>query len=170
MRKGVAVFDLGGGMGRLFFRFEKYLDYPSDLTWAVCEVPAAAQRGEGAKETEQRLLFTTRAEYAAAADILIASGSLQLIETPLWDMLSRLPAKPPHLLINRVPLYDGPRFVTLFNMGPAIAPCHVWNRDDFIQRLGDCGYSLIDLWSAPELSCSIPFIRTARSRSILACI
>jgi putative methyltransferase (TIGR04325 family) len=158
MPKGGAVFDLGGGMGRLFFCFAKYLDYPPDLTWTVCEVAAAAQRGTAcAKENGQRLLYTTRAEDAANADILIASGSLQLIETPLWDTLSRLPVKPPHLLINRVPLYEGTGFVTLFNMGPAIAPCQIWNRDDFIKHLEDCGYSLIDRWSAPELSCSIPF-------------
>jgi putative methyltransferase (TIGR04325 family) len=158
MTKDTPIFDLGGGLGRLFHGFKKYLQFPADLTWTICEVPAAVRRGrELAQAIDPRLSFTTCTMAASSAAILIASGSLELIEAPLWTSLSQLAAKPSHLLINRLALGEGPSFVTLFNMGPAITPCHIWNRDDFTKHLEDCGYTLIDRWSVPELSCTIPF-------------
>jgi putative methyltransferase (TIGR04325 family) len=159
LRPRLTIFDLGGNVGLLFYGFKKYLNYPPDITWTVCEVTAAISRGTRLAEerNEQRLFFTTDIEEAAAADVLIASGALQLIEAPLWITLTRLSRRPPNLLINRVPLYQGPSFVTLYNMGPAIAPYQIWNRQEFIRHFEDCGYELVDTWAVPERACSIPF-------------
>ena len=159
LKQGMVIFDLGGNVGLLFYGSKRYLNYPPDITWTVCEVPAAVSRGKVLAEerNEQRLFFTTDIEGAAGADVLIASAVLQLIEAPLWTTLARLPRRPRNLLINRVPLYQGPSFVTLYNMGPAIAPYQIWNRQEFIKHFEDCGYELADMWTAPDRSCSIPF-------------
>ena len=105
------------------------------------------------------MFFTTDMEQMASVDILLASGALHMIEAPLWDTLAKSLDQPRHLLFNRVPLYDGPSFATMYNIGPAITAYQVWNRSEFMRHLEDCGYELIDLWATPEWGCSIPFHR-----------
>jgi putative methyltransferase (TIGR04325 family) len=60
------------------------------------------------------------------------------------------------VLVNRLPLYDGPRFVTLQNGGPVFYPQYVFNRDEFIASVGAAGYELVDSWDnmAPAV---VPF-------------
>lgn len=68
-----------------------------------------------------------------------------------------LAEKPQHLLINRLPLYDGEQFVTLQNGGQVFYPQYVFNQSDFINSLIDLGYELVDRWEDHELTCIIPF-------------
>ena len=103
------------------------------------------------------LSFTTEFEHANGVDICIAAASPQLVEQPFSQLLSRLSAKPKHLLINKVPLYDGPAFVTLQHLGPAVCPYHVFNKREFIDSITSLGYELVDSWPVAQLSCYIPF-------------
>lgn len=159
LKPEMTVFDLGGSTGLLFYGFRKYLAYPAGLRWTVCDVPAVTSRGgELAKVNEvKELSFTTRIEDAEAADVLLTSGSLQFIPTPLWVLLARLSERPRHLIINRVPLTDGAGFVTLQNIGRAICPYQIWNRTEFMQAIENVGFEVIDSWETPEFSCYIPF-------------
>jgi putative methyltransferase (TIGR04325 family) len=92
-------------------------------------------------------------------DILLASGSMQYLASParlLQNMLDRR-IRPSHVLINRLPLYGGPQFVTLQNGGLVYYPQYVFNRETFINSIENLGYGLVDAWPDTADSCVIPF-------------
>lgn len=152
------VFDWGGYVGRTFFVFARYMALPSGLTWIVSDVPAVVALGEKFRKPAcgSRLFFTSDFKGLEAADVLIASGSLQFIESP-WRPLADLQRRPRHVLVDKVPAYDMPSAMTLQNMGPAILPNHLFNRTEFVERFRLLGYRLVDSWSNPGLDCRIPF-------------
>lgn len=152
------IFDLGGNVGVHFYVYERYLAYPSDLRWTVCDVPAIMAAGQALAATKGRrqLGWTTDIADADGADILLGSGSIQYIAS-LADLLATLPTKPRHLLLNRLPLYEGAQFVTLQNGGQVFYPQYVFNRRDFIHSLQALGYELVDVWKDTVDSCRIPF-------------
>jgi len=160
LQQGGTIFDLGGHVGIQFYAYHKYLKYPAGLNWMVCDLPEITKEGQALAQAqnEQSLSFTNRMEDADGANILIAAGSLQYIESPsLSGLLSKLEHKPHHLLINKVPLYDGDQFVTLQNGGAAFHPQYVFNRQEFIDSLTAIGYHLIDCWDVDTHPGYIPF-------------
>jgi putative methyltransferase (TIGR04325 family) len=163
-----SVFDLGGNTGIKYYAYKKYLTYPSNLKWTVCDVPTVTQGGEvmATKRESQGLTFTNAPRDADGVDILLAAGAVQYIETSFGQSLVSLNRKPKHLLINKVPLYAGKSFVTLQSIGTVICPYHIFNRDDFIGSITRHGYELIDTWETQETTCSIPF---HPEKSIRAC-
>jgi putative methyltransferase (TIGR04325 family) len=151
------VFDFGGNVGIHFFLYEKYIKYPPYLQWTVCDVPAITKTGEElALQMKKELKFTNNFEAANDNDILIASGSLQYVVNFAGE-LSKLPNKPKHLLINRLPLYSGNQFVTLQNGGRVFYPQFVFNKEEFIDCLVEIGYELVDIWKDRTDRCWIPF-------------
>lgn len=159
LRSGVRVFDFGGNVGISFYSFEKYLNYPKDLEWVVCDVPSVVKAGQNLanQRKETRLSFASRFEDADGFDILLASGSLQYIARPLGELLSRLKRPPRHVLINRLPLHDTRECVTLQNIGVTVCPYYVFRKDRFITDVQASGYELQDLWTDATHSCMIPF-------------
>jgi putative methyltransferase (TIGR04325 family) len=159
LKKNPRVLDLGGYLGLSYNWYKPYAIYPQDLRWTVYDVPNVVQSGLGILEREPNpaLHFTADFAEAATANVLLASGSLQFCPETLAAMLAALPARPAHLLINKLPATHLPSFYTLHNMGPAIAPYRVCNRADFLASLEALGYQLVDSWKNPELSCFIPF-------------
>ncbi|GAC1362279.1 MAG: hypothetical protein NVSMB42_21870 [Herpetosiphon sp.] len=160
MKDGVKVFDLGGNVGIHFYAYERYLNCPPDIRWTVCDLPAIVKAGEELAHEEGRteLAFTCRHDALAEADIFLASGSIQYIES-LAGLLAPVARKPAHLLINRLPLYDGKPFVTLQNGGQVFYPQYVFNKTDFIASVEAIGYTLVDIWEDTIDSCIIPFHR-----------
>jgi len=154
-----SVFDLGGYVGISYYSYKKYLDYPERLQWRIYDVPAVIQAGEelAARNRCSDLCFTNRFEEAGRADILLACGSLQFVETPLAEKLAALGQKPKHIVINKLPLHSGKTFVTLQNMGPAVCPYYIFNDEEFIRSIRDLGYALVDRWENPEFGARIPF-------------
>jgi putative methyltransferase (TIGR04325 family) len=157
----IRVFDFGGHVGVQFYGYQKYLSYPAGLRWRVCDVPAvvaagralAAERGES-----ERITFTTEVSDADGFDGLIAAGSLQFVPgPPLAESLEKLARPPRHLLLNKIPLRDGPAFVTLQNAGTSFVPQHVFERGVFIRGLARLGYEIVDEWEDRVHSCHIPF-------------
>ena len=103
----------------------------------------------------QGLQFTTKLESALnGADIWIASGSIQYFEDAHPSKLLRQSdLRPRHLLLNKLPLYDGEDFVTTQNLGEgAFSPVHVWNRAKFLRSICMHGYLLHDAWDVPDRS------------------
>ncbi len=153
------VFDFGGNVGIHFYSYLNYLNYPSDLVWKICEVPAIALAG---KELAKRracsnLEFTDCFKEASGADIFLASGSIQYVKS-LAESIENLEKKPSHLLLNRLPLHDTEdRFVTLQNGGQVFYPQYVFNKAQFLESFLLIGYELIDVWEDKEESCIIPF-------------
>jgi putative methyltransferase (TIGR04325 family) len=158
LREQHTVFDFGGYLGLSYNWYRPYLTYPESLRWIVYDVPAVVREGQQilAREPDAHLQFTDDFTRAAEAGILLASGSLQFAEPSFAAMLAALSTRPPHLLINKVPLADNSKFFTLNNTGPAIAPYKIERRADFLASLEALGYTLIDSWKNPELACFIP--------------
>lgn len=151
------LFDWGGNTGISYFSFRRLLRYPHDLTWLVNDVPAVVKEGLAQMQLHpsEGLKFTTTLECLSRADILLAAGTLHFIEDP-FEMLRRQPALPPHVLLNKVPVYSQPAAVTLQNMGTALLPNHLFNETDFVNQFVALGYRQIDAWET-ELACHIPF-------------
>jgi putative methyltransferase (TIGR04325 family) len=151
------VFDLGGDVGNRYLAFRKYLTYPDNLTWLVNEIPAVVEVGRtiAREEKASHLQFTTEYTRLAEADILLASGVLQVLED--WSgFLRRAPSLPRHVLINRTPVGDQPHMVTLCAIGVSFNPYHIFNRRSFVGAFVDLGYRLVDEWLASDLDCRIP--------------
>jgi putative methyltransferase (TIGR04325 family) len=157
---GATIFDLGGHVGIHFYAYAPYLVYPPGMRWIVCDVAEVATVGArmAASRSAEALTFTTRVADADGADVLVSAGALQFVESPpLATTLGGLARRPSHLLLNKLPLYDGDSFVTLQNGGPHFIAQHIFNRDAFISAITSVGYRLMDAWADPMHSCFVPF-------------
>lgn len=154
----ISIFDFGGNVGIHFYAYEKYINYPEHLKWIICDLPEILKAGKEIAERRKRLklLFTDKFEEASGKDIFLASGSIQYVEN-LSSSLCALPEKPKHLLINRLPLFEGSQFVTLQNGGKVFYPSYVFNKNSFIDSLNKLGYEMVDIWEDRVDSCIIPF-------------
>jgi putative methyltransferase (TIGR04325 family) len=151
------LFDLGGDVGSRYLAFRRYLSYPDNFTWLVNDIPAVVALGGtiAQEETAPHLQFTTDYSRLGEADILLASGVLQVLED--WNgFLQRAASLPRHILINRTPVGDQPHMVTLCAIGVSFNPYHIFNRRSFVAAFVDLGYRLVDEWQTPELDCRIP--------------
>jgi putative methyltransferase (TIGR04325 family) len=153
------VFDYGGHVGLAYHAFERRVQYPSDLAWRVCDLPSMVTQGrELARQRDARgLTFTSESTEADGFDVLFSQGALQYIDRPLSRLLEALSHPPRHLLLNQIPLADGPGFVTLQNTIVAYTPYRIFSRLEFLGSLQALGYELVDAWRTPELAVHIPF-------------
>lgn len=150
------VFDIGGSVGVHYYAYRQHLTYPPALVWTVREVPTLVRRGRdlAAQQDAPGLTFTDALDASdAAADVWLSAGALQYVEGAAslgaWLAASRRP--PAHVIINKLPLYDGPAFVTLQNIGDgAFAPFHVYQRRRFVAEVEAAGYHLVEAWQTPE--------------------
>ncbi len=155
------VFDFGGHVGVSYHGWRQYLDYQPGLRWLVEDVPAIVKVGaEIAKERPSAgLEFTTDVLDARGCDVLLAAGSLQYVDEPLAALLPRIGPLPRHLIVNKMPLGDGPSFVTVQSTGRAFHPYRIDNRDQFVGSVTALGYRVVDDWTNRETHCEIPFTR-----------
>lgn len=154
------IFDWGGNVGISYFAYRRCMEYPDGITWLVNDVPSAIALGRhmAAGESASGLRFTEDLDELPSANILLAAGSMHLIEEPM-RALSRVPRLPEHVLINKLPAYDLPAAVTLCNMGTALCPYHLFNRTEFIAGFERLGFTLIDQWRNDDMGCRIPLHR-----------
>ena len=66
---------------------------------------------------------------------------------------------PRHLIVNKMPLYDGEPFVTVQSTGRAFHPYRIDNREAFASSVTALGYRAVDDWVNSEQSYSVPFTR-----------
>lgn len=155
------IFDFGGCTGLTYRAYAPYLHFPDAMEWTVYDVPAVIAAGrQHQNETlsvEKHLKFTDRIEDASCSDIFLAAGSLHYCNEDLSEFVHRLSVPPQYLLLSKLPLCAGPSFVTLQNMGPAIAPYRIFNVDEFHREIEALGYRVLDQWSNPDVACYIPF-------------
>jgi putative methyltransferase (TIGR04325 family) len=155
------VFDFGGHVGVSYHGWRKYLDYRSGLRWLVHDVPAIVKVGvELARDRPSAgLKFTSDIADARDCTIFLAAGSLQYVDEPLPAMFQRIGTLPRHLIVNKLPTYDGETFVTVQSTGRAFHAYRIYNRDAFVAEVAMLGYRLVDDWSNREQHCEIPFAR-----------
>ncbi len=153
------LFDLGGNIGLSYFAFRRFLGTPEGRRWVTYDVPAVIALAKDSVRAEEApgLEFTDDFAAASGCTVLLTSGTLQLIETPLSEMLRGLTDLPRHVIINRTPLTTQAAYYTLLNVGPAIYPYGILNRDEFVQSLAGLGYEVVDEWQNADFRCSIPF-------------
>lgn len=152
------VFDLGGHVGVARYAYDRYLDFPENLTWQVCDVPAVVEAGAtlAREKGMSGLTFTAERANASGADLYHAAGVLQYLEEPLAELLGVLAEKPRHVLINLCAFTDREPFVTLQNIGTAFCPYVIHRKADVFAGMGKLGYRLVDEWTNPGKSCTLP--------------
>jgi putative methyltransferase (TIGR04325 family) len=153
------ILDAGGHVGTKFRAFRTHLDLDNNIIWVVYDVPAVVRAGQAFAERDhlQRLSFIDDLSKAPNADVLLASGLLQYLDIPFSDLLKQLPTLPRHLVLNKVATRDGPTVVTLENFGCAEVPYQIRNREEFETSLLSLGYEIVDQWSIPNFSHTIPW-------------
>jgi putative methyltransferase (TIGR04325 family) len=158
-----SVLDIGGSVGVHCYAYRLYIDMPPEVTWRVVEVPAIVSIGRklATERGAAGLFFTDDLEEAltsAGAEVWISAGALQYMEDARpGDLLKRCREMPMHLLLNKLPLYEGDDFVTTQNIGEGcFAPMHVFNRHRLIRGVEELGYTLRDRWAVHERSLYLP--------------
>ena len=154
-----SIIDFGGHVGVAYYAYQKYISYPDNLDWLVCDVKEVTLEGRRlAKRKEiKNLEFTTDVNDGDGKDVFFASGSLQYMENSLAEMLGDFKKIPQHIIINLLPVHDEEEFYTLQNIGFAFCPYHIFKAQDFINNLLSLGYEVVDKWKNPEKECQIPF-------------
>lgn len=155
------VFDIGGHVGVAYHGWRNYLDYKPGMRWLVQDMPAIVKVGaELARERPSAgLSFTSQIEDGRGCNILLAAGSLQYVDESLPSILARVGNLPRHLIVNKMPMYDGDSFVTVQSTGRAFHAYRIYNRAAFVAELAALGYRAVDDWSNREQHCEIPFTR-----------
>jgi putative methyltransferase (TIGR04325 family) len=154
-----SLLDFGGSVGIAFYSYKKYITYPGDLRWVVYELPEVAQVGMKVREREgspAALSFASKLSDVQPCEIFLAAGSLQFVPETLPQILANFATKPRHLVLNKMPVYDGDPFVTLQNTGSAFSPYRVVNKNQFVQEISDLGYELVDTWQNPNFDLLLP--------------
>jgi len=149
---GCRVFDLGGGIGQCYYKYREYVRYPEGVEWTVCDVESFAARGpEFAREQNApNLHFTTDRAAAEGATVYLTNGALQYIEPDLAEILSQLSSKPRHVLVNRVPLYEGDPYFSVQSSLHSYVVHKVGNAGQFVREMEALGYTTVDQWSLPR--------------------
>ncbi|MDM0084953.1 methyltransferase, TIGR04325 family [Variovorax sp. J31P179] len=158
-----SVLDIGGSVGVHYYAYRRHIQFPAALTWRVVEVPTMAAIGRNLATTSAATALSfaeelTHAVMSVSSDIWLAAGALQYMEDARpRELLKRCFERPKHLLLNKLPLYEGDDFVTTQNIGSgSFAPLHVFNRRRLIEEIQALGYSLRDKWLVPEHSLYLP--------------
>jgi putative methyltransferase (TIGR04325 family) len=159
---GSFVFDYGGHVGVSYHGWKSYLGFPERTRWLVYDVPAitkvgaelAAERGDS-----PGLEFTNDVSDARGCDVFMAAGALQYVDEPVTSVLARVGSRPAHIILNKMPVYDGETFVTVQSTGRAFHPYRIFNRAELVESVTSLGYRLVDDWVNREQYCVIPFTR-----------
>lgn len=156
-----SVLDIGGSIGNQYYAYGKYLSYPTQLTWQVHELPAFIKVGQdlALKRKAPQLSFSDQLDPdQLVADVWIAAGAVEFIETLALDqLLAKACKRPRHVFLSKLPLYDGPPYVSTQNIGNgSFVPHHVFNRQQFIAAIEKAGYRLADSWAVPDRRFVVP--------------
>lgn len=156
-----SVLDIGGSVGNQYYAYGKYLKYPQGLTWRVHELPAFIKVGQelALKRNAPNLSFSDQLDPAQLdADVWIAAGAVEFIETIQLDqLLAQSRKRPRHVFLSKLPLYDGPTYVSTQNIGNgSFVPHHVFNRQQYIAAIEQVGYRLVDSWAVPDRRFLVP--------------
>jgi len=152
LEPGSKVFDLGGGFGQCYYKYQEYVRFPERLQWLVCDVESflAPAREFADKRNVQNLHFTTDRNAADGCSIFLTNGALQYIEPDLPEILGVLSLKPRHVLVNRVPMYEGERYYTVQSSSHSFVTHKTINTSRFVHDMEDLGYTTVDQWSLPR--------------------
>ncbi len=156
-----SVFDLGGHVGIKYYAFRRMLNYPTELRWKVCDVPAVVQAGRELatqREADAQLAFCTDYAEASGCDVLYASGSLQYLPMTIGDMLAALPEKPRRIVLNTTAAHPERTLYTLNSIGFAVCPYRIQHHDEQLRQIVEAGYKRRDGWRNEGKPIEVPFV------------
>ena len=155
------VFDFGGHVGVSYHGWRNYLHYPTGMRWLVHDVPAIVKVGAelASERPSPGLAFTSDLADARDCNIFLAAGSMQYVDMTLTQLLDAADARPKHLIVNKMPMYDGESFVTVQSTGRAYHAYRIYNRAAFVAEARALGYRVVDDWQNREQHCEVPFTR-----------
>jgi putative methyltransferase (TIGR04325 family) len=148
-RPGDSIFDFGGGLGQCRYAYQPYLDLSESSRWLVCDVPALVAKGKelAAERSQNNLHFTTELQDASATTLFLSNGALQYLHADLPELLKTVAILPEHILINRIPAFDGQAYYTVQRTRHgSYTPYRIVNKKTFISGIEFLGYRLRDTW------------------------
>jgi putative methyltransferase (TIGR04325 family) len=152
------VFDLGGGIGNLFYVLDRHLRFPKELVWTIQDLPIKKQPALSfAKlKSESRVAFTDDFSAASGVDLFIVVGALHFFEQPLSDLLCTLDKLPKHVIVNRTPFSHAQDIVTVQDYGDWVFPCKLHSVTKLVSGMQLLGYELIASWPVYERKLNVP--------------
>lgn len=160
------LLDAGGHVGTKYRAFSRLMKL-AKVRWEVYDLPPMVKAGIEMAERDGlqgKLSFCSDISKSRKADILLCSGLLQYLDEPFPKFVSRLPAWPDVIILNKVALRDGKTIFSLQRGGPAYLPYQIRERRAFLRDLDILGYNIVDAWriqylthavaSHPEVGCS----------------
>ena len=155
------VFDVGGHVGVSYHGWRNYLRYRPGMRWRVYDMPAIVKVGAelAAERPSEGLEFTSDLAAGRGCSILMAAGALQYAEDSLTEILRKVGSLPRHLILNKMPVYDGGTFVTVQSTARAFHAYRIYNRAELVAEVAALGYRVVDDWQNREQHCEIPFTR-----------
>jgi putative methyltransferase (TIGR04325 family) len=159
LRPGCRIFEIGGHVGLAFYGFERCMPFPPGLRWTIMDTPAVTEAGRAlaAQAGRSELSFVEDMRAGGGSDVVLASGSLQYIESPsLPEVLASWNPRPRHVILNKTPVWDGPTFVTIQNIDISLCPYIIRNAVELATSMEALGFKLVDCW-AKEREFHIPF-------------
>jgi putative methyltransferase (TIGR04325 family) len=152
LRPDSTVFDFGGGLGQCFYAYQELMQFPARVNWLVCDMESLVKRGRDLAERRnaENLHFTTDRQEATGASFFLTNGTLQYVPEDLSEILRKLQALPQHILVNRVPMYDGKPYYTVQSSAHSFSVYKIFNRQQFTQKIETLGYELVGSWNLPR--------------------
>ncbi len=159
LKPGARVVDVGGASGLTYWHYRHYFDLPPGVTWTVVDVPEVIGRAKhlAAKRGVEKLLFCEDLAALGECDVLMSLGCIQYMSPTALATFMEAAQRARTVIVNKIPLIDGPDFWTLQSLGTTFAPYQVANRVRFLRAFADIGLDVCDAWDVPELNISIPF-------------
>lgn len=155
-----SVLDLGGHVGVKYYAFRRPMNFPADLRWTVCDVPAVAEQGRTLAhklDPERRLQFTADTAALNQHEILYASGSLQYLPYTLGELLGGLQRKPKRIVLNITAVHPERSYFTLNSIGTAFCAYRVQSHAQLVDDVAKCGYALVGNWQNIGKNLDLPF-------------
>jgi putative methyltransferase (TIGR04325 family) len=146
------VVDFGGGMGHHYFELRPHLNRP--VAWHVVELPQTATQAQELFGGAELTFHDELAAVPVCPNVVVASGALQYTSDP-FGYLQRLAGLGSRwLLIDRLPLIDGPHNrLTVHTVPPTLYdaryPAWFLSRERFEAAL--TGWSRRLHWQASEV-------------------
>ncbi len=159
LRPGASLFDFGGSAGVSFYAYRRYVADLAPDPWIVCDTPSVVEvgRARAARGDANQLRFTSEFADASGCDVLFTAGTLQYVEPSFHDMVTGLPRKPDHIIVNMLPTLPDRTIITLQNIGVSFCPYRIIERGALAQSLESVGYALEDSWVNPEGRTKLPY-------------
>jgi putative methyltransferase (TIGR04325 family) len=160
-----SVFDLGGGIGNLFFVLNRHLCFSDELVWKIHDLPIKRQPAIAfaTLKKESRVTFTEDFSSASGVDLFTVVGALQYFEPTLADLIHKLEKLPKHVIVNRSPCSHGQDIITIQDCWDWsirnwnwVIPCKLHSVTKLVSGMQGLGYELVASWPVHERRLEVP--------------